>query len=92
MTPAQVEQALGDEHGLLVDVPAVIAAVTERYRGRGIVVVAAGGGWRLRTAPDLAPRLVGLRGRERPLPRAAVEVLAAIAMHQPVTRASPVGT
>ena len=50
-------------------------------------MAAAGGGWRLRTAPDLAPRLAGLLGRERPLPRAALEVLAAIAMHPPVTRA-----
>jgi segregation and condensation protein B len=90
VTSAQVQHALGDEHGLLVDVPAVIAAVAERYRGRGIAVAAAGGGWRLRTAPDLAPRLAGLLGRERPLPRAAVEVLAVIAMHQPVTRAEVV--
>ncbi|TCZ61067.1 SMC-Scp complex subunit ScpB [Roseicella aquatilis] len=87
VTPAQLQHALGDELGLLVDVPAVIAAVAERYRGRGIEVAAAGGGWRLRTAPDLAPRLAGLLGRERPLPRAALEVLAAIALHQPVTRA-----
>ena len=46
VTSAQVQHALGDEHGLLVDVPAVIAAVAERYRGRGIAVAAAGGGWR----------------------------------------------
>ncbi|TCZ53888.1 SMC-Scp complex subunit ScpB [Roseicella aquatilis] len=90
VTPAQVQRALGDELGLLVDVPAVIAAMAARYRGRGIEVAAAGGGWRLRTAPDLAQRLAGLLGRERPLPRAALEVLAAIALHQPVTRAEVV--
>ena len=44
-------------------------------------------GWTFRTAPDLAPRLKLERKVARKLSRAAVETLAIIAYHQPVTRA-----
>jgi segregation and condensation protein B len=46
-----------------------------------------GGGWQFRTAPDLAPRLTRLVSRPRRLPRVAMETLAIVAWHQPVTRA-----
>jgi segregation and condensation protein B len=45
------------------------------------------GGWAFRTAPDLAPLLVSERPVTRKLSRAAVETLAIVAYHQPVTRA-----
>jgi segregation and condensation protein B len=45
------------------------------------------GGWTFRTAPDLAPNLRSERAVSRKLSRAAVETLAIIAYHQPVTRA-----
>ncbi len=45
------------------------------------------GGWTFRTAPDLAPFLTSERIVTRKLSRAAVETLAIIAYHQPVTRA-----
>ena len=45
------------------------------------------GGWAFRTAPDLAPKLRIERPVARKLSRAAVETLAVIAYHQPVTRA-----
>ena len=45
------------------------------------------GGWAFRTAPDLAPHLRIERPVARKLSRAAVETLAVIAYHQPVTRA-----
>ncbi|HYU13965.1 MAG TPA: SMC-Scp complex subunit ScpB, partial [Stellaceae bacterium] len=45
------------------------------------------GGWSFRTAPDLAPFLISERPVSRKLSRAAVETLAIIAYHQPVTRA-----
>ena len=64
-----------------------IEAVRARYQGRGVELVEAEGGWMLRTAPDLAPRLVRVVERRRRLPRAAMEVLAVVAYHQPVTRA-----
>ena len=46
-----------------------------------------GGGWSFRTAPDLAPLLTRVVEVPKRLPRAAMEVLAAIAWRQPVTRA-----
>ena len=45
------------------------------------------GGWTFRTAPDLGPELRREREVARKLSRAAVETLAIIAYHQPVTRA-----
>lgn len=68
------------------DADAVIAALTARYAGRGVEVTQAGGGVRFTTAPDLAPRLRRVVEMPRRLPRAAMETLAIVAYHQPVTR------
>ncbi|HLJ64531.1 MAG TPA: SMC-Scp complex subunit ScpB [Stellaceae bacterium] len=57
------------------------------YRARGVNLLRVGNGWVLRTAPDLAPRLRLERQAPRKLSRAAIETLAIIAYHQPVTRA-----
>lgn len=65
---------------------AVLAALTERYAGRGVVVVEVAGGFAFRTAPDLAARLTKVVEAPRRLPRAAMEALAIIAYHQPCTR------
>lgn len=69
------------------DVKAVLAAVQDRYAGRGVNLVAAGGTWAFSTAPDLADYLAEHRVVERKLSRAALETLAIIAYQQPVTRA-----
>ncbi len=69
-----------------VDADAVIAALRERYAGRGVELVEIGGGVQFRTAPDLAPRLRKVIQIPRRLPRVAMETLAIIAYHQPVTR------
>ena len=69
------------------DVEAAIAALGARYAGRGVELQAVAGGWRFATAPDLAWLLVEERAETRRLSRAAYEVLAVIAYHQPVTRA-----
>ncbi len=66
---------------------AVLATLRERCAGRGVELVEVAGGWQFRTAPDLAPRLLRVVEQRRRLPRAAMEVLAVIAYHQPVTRA-----
>ncbi len=66
---------------------AVLAALRARYAGRGVELVEAGGGVMFRTAPDLGPRLRTVIQAPRRLPRAAMETLAIIAYHQPVTRA-----
>ncbi len=69
-----------------IDADAVIAALRERYAGRGVELVEIGGGVQFRTAPDLAPRLRKVIEIPRRLPRVAMETLAIIAYHQPVTR------
>ena len=69
------------------DVDALIARLAERYANRGVNLVAVGQGWAFRTAPDLAPHLTVYRTVKRRLSRAALETLAIISYHQPVTRA-----
>ena len=68
------------------DAQAVMAALQERCAGRGAVLVEVAGGWQFRTAPDLAPALRQVLPQPRRLPRAAMETLAIVAYHQPVTR------
>lgn len=65
---------------------AVLTLLTARYAGRGVELAEIGGGYAFRTAPDLAPVLTKVVEVPRKLPRAAMEALAIIAYHQPVTR------
>ncbi len=58
-----------------------------RYEGRGVHVVRVGDAWAMRTAPDLGFLLQKETVETRKLSRAAIETLAIIAYHQPVTRA-----
>ncbi|HTZ78680.1 MAG TPA: SMC-Scp complex subunit ScpB [Stellaceae bacterium] len=69
------------------DVTALLAEIAEHYSGRGVNLVKIAGGWTFRTAPDIGPRLKLETTVQRRLSRAAVETLAIIAYHQPVTRA-----
>jgi segregation and condensation protein B len=69
------------------DVKALVAQLTDQYAERGINLSAVAGGWTFRTAPDLAAKLGGTVQVTRKPSRAAVETLAIIAYHQPVTRA-----
>jgi segregation and condensation protein B len=69
------------------DVRGLLRELAEAYAGRGVNLVRLAGGWAFRTAPDLAPKLRIERPVARKLSRAAVETLAVIAYHQPVTRA-----
>lgn len=68
------------------DVPALVAELSAHYSGRGVNIVRIAGGWTLRTAPDLGPRLKLEQTVTRRLSRAAIETLAIVAYHQPVTR------
>jgi len=70
-----------------VDIAALIAELAAFYAPRGVNVVRVAGGWTIRTAPDLAPRLKLTQKVGRKLSRAAIETLAIVAYHQPVTRA-----
>ncbi|WP_371224451.1 SMC-Scp complex subunit ScpB [Roseovarius sp. 2305UL8-3] len=59
----------------------------KRYEGRGVNVVRVGDAWAIRTAPDLGFLMQRETVETRKLSRAAIETLAIIAYHQPVTRA-----
>jgi len=69
------------------DVPALLQELAEHYSGRGVNLVRIAGGWTFRTATDLGQRLRLETTVQRRLSRAAVETLAIVAYHQPVTRA-----
>jgi segregation and condensation protein B len=57
------------------------------YANRGVNLVRVGDAWAFRTAQDLAPQMRIEQSAVRKLSRAAVETLAIVAYHQPVTRA-----
>lgn len=64
-----------------------LAYLRRRYEGRGVRVVRIGDAWAFRTAPDLGYLMQKEVIETRKLSRAAIETLAIIAYHQPVTRA-----
>jgi len=68
------------------DVGAVLVRLQHAYAGRGINLVKIAGKWAFRTAEDLSWLLEKHTTEERKLSRAALEMLAIIAYHQPVTR------
>ena len=69
------------------DIEAILAELGAHYEGRGVTLLKVAGRWTFATAPDLAFLLQQHRQVLRKLSRAAVETLAIIAYHQPVTRA-----
>jgi len=83
VTVTAIRRRLGEE----ADVMGLLHELTERYSTRGVHVVKVGDKWAIRTAPDLAQRLKFETQVPRKLSRAAVETMAIIAYHQPVTRA-----
>ncbi|MBA3676989.1 MAG: SMC-Scp complex subunit ScpB [Sphingosinicella sp.] len=87
---SEVPMSIGeirDHVGQDVDVPASLAELAGHYVGRGIELVERGKSWHFQTAPDLAHFLRRERDESRKLSRAAVETLAIIAYHEPVSRA-----
>ncbi|OHC43904.1 MAG: SMC-Scp complex subunit ScpB, partial [Rhodobacteraceae bacterium GWE1_64_9] len=64
-----------------------VAYLRRRYEGRGVRLVRVGDAWAFRTAPDLGHLMRKEVVEQRKLSRAAIETLAIIAYHQPVTRA-----
>jgi len=59
----------------------------KRYEGRGVNILRIGDAWAFRTAPDLGFLMQKETVETRKLSRAAIETLAIVAYHQPVTRA-----
>jgi segregation and condensation protein B len=80
-------ETLADKLPEGADIDALLAQLAERYANRGVNLVQVDHGWTFRTAPDLAPHLTVYRTVKRRLSRAALETLAIIAYHQPITRA-----
>jgi segregation and condensation protein B len=64
-----------------------VAALSRRYADRGVRVARVGDAWAFRTAPDLGHLMRREVVEMRKLSRAAIETLAIVAYHQPVTRA-----
>lgn len=86
--PMTVEALAGHLGGLAHgEVRAALALLEEHYLARGIHLVERGGRWHFETAHDLAHLLRREKEQVRRLSRAATEVLAIIAYHEPVSRA-----
>ena len=69
------------------DVPGLLRELKEMYAGRGVNLVQVAGKWAFRTAGDLSFLLSREAVEQRRMSRPALETLAIIAYHQPVTRA-----
>jgi len=69
------------------DVGRALAALRIAYEGRGVVLQCVADCWRFVTADDLSALMTEERAVEKRLSKAALETLAIIAYHQPVTRA-----
>lgn len=83
--PMTVEQLSAHLGG--ADVRAVLPELAAHYAGRGVELVERGKRWHFQTAPDLSHLLRREREQLRRLSRAATEVLAIVAYHEPVSRA-----
>ncbi|MGD0533174.1 MAG: SMC-Scp complex subunit ScpB, partial [Methyloceanibacter sp.] len=87
-SPEPLDQAALAQHfGQGEDVAALLEELQGLYAGRGVNLMRVAGKWAFRTAEDLAFLLERQAVEQRRLSRAALETLAIIAYHQPVTRA-----
>jgi segregation and condensation protein B len=69
------------------DVPALLLELQSQYEKHGVNLFCVAEKWQFRTAPDLAFLLRKEKPEQKRLSRAALETLAIVAYHQPVTRA-----
>ena len=83
VTVAELEARM--PHG--ADPAEALVYLRRRYDGRGVRVVKIGDAWAIRTAPDLGFLMQKETIEQKKLSRAAIETLAIVAYHQPVTRA-----
>lgn len=80
-------KALADRLPGETDLKALMAELQKDYAKRGVNVIQVGDAWAFRTAPDLSFLMSREAVQQKKLSRAALEVLAIIGYHQPVTRA-----
>jgi len=83
LSPAQMERHLPEGSNL----SELLEELRSLYANRGVHLVRVGNRWAFRSAPDLAPHMKLEKSAVRKLSRVAMETLAIIAYHQPVTRA-----
>jgi segregation and condensation protein B len=81
------ERALAAQLPQGSDIAAILSELQRQYEARGVNLVRVAGKWQFRTAADLSFLLSKQAVEERKLSRAAIETMAIIAYHQPVTRA-----
>jgi segregation and condensation protein B len=81
------EKTLGARLPQGVDVKDALKQLQAEYASRGVNLVRVAGKWAFRTATDLSWLLTKDSVVPRKLSRAAIETLAIVAYHQPVTRA-----
>lgn len=83
VTVGELESRL--PHGC--DAAEALVHLRKRYEGRGVSLQKVGDAWAFRTAADLGHLMRKETVEQRKLSRAAIETLAIVAYHQPVTRA-----
>ena len=83
LTTAAIRERVPED----ADVGGILMALQKTYEGRGVSLIEIEGSWAFRTANDVAPALSLEKDVQRKMSRAAMETLAIIAYHQPVTRA-----
>lgn len=87
MTAEQISHHLGQAGGAQAEVRDALHELRRHYGTRGVHLVERGQRWHFQTAPDLAYLLRREKEEPRRLSRAATEVLAIVAYHEPVSRA-----
>jgi segregation and condensation protein B len=81
------ERALAEKLPEGVEIGPILLRLQADYAMRGVNLMRFDGRWAFRTAPDLAAQMKVEAEVQRRLSRAAIETLAIVAYHQPVTRA-----
>ena len=82
LSPQQLRDAVPGD----ADLGAALGEVQALYQDRGVVLREVDGKWAFRTSDAVAPHLLKFRREEKKLSRAALETMAIIAYHQPITR------
>lgn len=83
LTPQAIHERLPSD----ADLNVLLTELRGLYTDRGIELVEVGGAWAFRTSSQVASALTIEKDVERRLSRAALETLAVIGYHQPITRA-----